>query len=390
MRRGFVIIWSAKALLTLFYEVFIMMTISENIRKLRRERDITQEHLADLLGISAQAVSGWECGRTAPDISQIAPLASIFEVSADVILGIDVDKKEAKILELYAEAFDTAAEGDHVRAVMMTDEALRQYPDSYRLMDFYANEIWLYNHMMPEECREQNRKRAFSYLDMILAGCTDPDIRNNSLIMACLWNAQLGNTEEAERLAKTQEGVHFTYGELMGRIHKGTKQYIAYRDEMLGQFTGAIGYILVDRLLETTDDDGNRMYTEDEELALNKMAADMFRMMFPDGDYLFHAQYIECAYRNMAYIYAKRKDRANTIACVREAAELAIHFDTVSPDAVHTSPAVRGLETGGIWWHDTHNRTHDLIERLSMDDYAFLRDDGEMKAVLEKLGQYAK
>ena len=164
-----------------------MMTIGENIRKLRRERDITQEGLADLLGISAQAVSGWECGRTAPDISQLAPLASIFEVSADVILGIDVDKKEAKILELYAEAFDTAAEGDHVRAVMMTGEALRQYPDSYRLMDFYTNEIWLYNHMMPEECREQNRKRAFSYLDMILDGCTDSDIRNNSLIMACLW-----------------------------------------------------------------------------------------------------------------------------------------------------------------------------------------------------------
>ena len=45
------------------------MTIGETIRRLRRERDITQEGLAELLGISSQSVSGWETGRTAPDLS---------------------------------------------------------------------------------------------------------------------------------------------------------------------------------------------------------------------------------------------------------------------------------------------------------------------------------
>ncbi len=364
------------------------MTIGENIRKLRRERDITQEALAEMLGVTAQSVSQWENSRTAPDISQIAPLAHIFEVSADVILGIDVEKKETKILALYAEAYDTAAAGDHRKAVELTEEALRQYPNSYRLMDFYANEIWLYNHMMPEENRETNVTRSFGYLDRILAECTDPDIRNNSLILACLWHAQLGHTDEAERLAKTQEGIHFTYGELMGRIHKGKKQYEAYRDEMLGQFTTAIGYLLVDRLLETTDDNGTPMYTEKEQLTLHRTAAEMFRMLFPDGDYFFHAQYLECAYRNMAWIYAARKDRENTLSCMRQAAEMAVHFDTVSPDAVHTSPAVRGLVSGEVWWHDGHNRSHDWLEALeTREAYDFVRDDpafGEILALLRK------
>ncbi len=367
------------------------MTIGENIRKLRRERDITQEGLAEMLGVTSQSVSQWENGRTAPDISQIAPLAHIFEVSADVILGIDVENKEAKILELYAAAYDTAAAGDHVRAVEMADETLRQYPDSHRLMDFYANEIYLYNHMMPEETRERNRERSFGYLDRILAECTDSDIRNNSLIMACLWHAQLGHMEEAERLAKTQEGIHFTYGELMGRIHKGRKQYEAYRDEMLGQFTTAIGYLLVDRLLETTDDNGTPMYTENEQLALNRMATEMFRMLFPDGDYFFHAQYLECAYRNMAWIYSARKDRENTLSCMRQAAEMAVHFDTFSPDAVHTSPAVKGMITGGVWWHDEHNRSHDWLEAMeNRKAYDFVRDDPAFTEILALLRKTAK
>ena len=367
------------------------MTIGETIRKLRRERDITQEGLAEMLGVTSQSVSQWETGRTAPDISLLAPLAHIFEVSADVLLGIDVEKKESRILELYAEAYDTAASGEHVRAIAMTEEALRVYPNSYRLMDFYANEIYLYSHMLPEEEQGSSRDRAFGYLDRILAECTDPDIRNNSLIMACLWHAQLGNTAEAERLAKTQEGICFTYGELMGRIHKGTRQYEAYRDEMLGQFTTAIGYILVDRLTETTDDSGTPMYTEDEQLALYRMAAEMFRMLFPDGDYFFHAQYLECAYRNMVWIYAGRGDRNNTLDYMRRAAEMAVHFDTVSPHAVHTSPAVRGLATEGVWWHDGHNRSHDWLEALeTREAYDFVRDDPAFGEILALLRQTAR
>lgn len=364
------------------------MTIGETIRKLRRERDITQEGLAEMLGVTSQSVSQWETGRTAPDISLLAPLAHIFAVSADVILGIDVEHKEARILELYTAAYDTAASGDHVRAVAMTEEALCQYPNSHRLMDFYANEIFLYHHMLPETVREEHIHRAFGYLDTVFAECTDPDIRNNSLVMACLWHAQLGHAEEAERLAKTLEGIHFTYGELMGRIHRGRKQYEAYRDEMLGQFTTAAGYLLVDRLPETTDDDGTPMYTEEEQLSLNRTAAEMFRMLFPDGDYFFHAQYLECAYRNMAWIYAARKDRENTLEYLQKATEMAVHFDTVSPDAVHTSPAVRGLVTEGVWWHDSHNRSHDWLEALeTREAYGFVRNEpvfGEILAMLRK------
>ena len=57
------------------------MTIGSTIRQLRQEQDITQEQLAEALGITSRAVSQWECDRTPPDISQIPALANFFDVT---------------------------------------------------------------------------------------------------------------------------------------------------------------------------------------------------------------------------------------------------------------------------------------------------------------------
>jgi len=64
------------------------MSIGKTIKKLRRERDITQEQLAAYLGITSRAVSQWECDRTAPDITQLPLLSAIFDTTTDAILGL--------------------------------------------------------------------------------------------------------------------------------------------------------------------------------------------------------------------------------------------------------------------------------------------------------------
>ena len=55
------------------------------IKHLRQEQDITQEQLADALGITSRAVSQWETDRTAPDISQLPALANFFAVTTDSV-----------------------------------------------------------------------------------------------------------------------------------------------------------------------------------------------------------------------------------------------------------------------------------------------------------------
>lgn len=61
--------------------------ISDSIRKLRKENNISQDELAEKLGVSRQSVSLWETGQTQPTIENIVALSKIFNVSSDVILG---------------------------------------------------------------------------------------------------------------------------------------------------------------------------------------------------------------------------------------------------------------------------------------------------------------
>ncbi len=61
--------------------------LSDNIRKYRKENNMSQDELAEKLGVSRQSVSLWENGQTQPTIDNIIALSKIFNVSSDAILG---------------------------------------------------------------------------------------------------------------------------------------------------------------------------------------------------------------------------------------------------------------------------------------------------------------
>ncbi|MGN1346069.1 MAG: helix-turn-helix transcriptional regulator, partial [Eubacteriales bacterium] len=61
------------------------------IKKLRTERGITQEELANKMGVSYQAVSKWETNTTTPDIAILPQIALFFGVSMDVLFSMNQD-----------------------------------------------------------------------------------------------------------------------------------------------------------------------------------------------------------------------------------------------------------------------------------------------------------
>ena len=62
------------------------MNISDRIRELRKKNGLSQEELADRLGVSRQAISKWESEGSLPDIDKVIRLSECFEVSTDYIL----------------------------------------------------------------------------------------------------------------------------------------------------------------------------------------------------------------------------------------------------------------------------------------------------------------
>lgn len=73
-----------------------MADVAERILSLRKKKGISQEELAQRLGISRQAVSKWEVGQSMPDLDKIVALSELFGVTADYLLkGVGPEKEGA-------------------------------------------------------------------------------------------------------------------------------------------------------------------------------------------------------------------------------------------------------------------------------------------------------
>lgn len=72
------------------------MTIGERLLKLRKEKNISQEELANVLDVSRQTISKWETDQTTPDFDKIIPLCEYFDITSDELLTGKTDIKESK------------------------------------------------------------------------------------------------------------------------------------------------------------------------------------------------------------------------------------------------------------------------------------------------------
>lgn len=63
------------------------MDLAERLQELRKKAGYSQEQVADLLGISRQAISKWESGQGKPELDNIVKLTEIYNVSADYIIS---------------------------------------------------------------------------------------------------------------------------------------------------------------------------------------------------------------------------------------------------------------------------------------------------------------
>ena len=170
--------------------------IGENIKRLRKAKNVTQEQIAEVLGISVTAVSKWERCETYPDITLLFPLAHYFEVTLDELMGYDEERIQAEIrtiLEEYRGLWLT----EQMKARKLIQKAYKDYPNDYLVMHYY---MWNLAGDMADNDRETllaHKEEFMNICDKILSGCTEEPVRLNAWNMkAKLLHAE-GKTEEA-------------------------------------------------------------------------------------------------------------------------------------------------------------------------------------------------
>ena len=106
--------------------------LAENIRMFRKEHSLTQEQLAEVLGVTVGAVYKWKAGLSMPEIRLIIELARFFEVSVDVLLGYEQQNNHIEaVLERMEQRF---VEKDFAGAIEEAERAMKKYPNHFDLV----------------------------------------------------------------------------------------------------------------------------------------------------------------------------------------------------------------------------------------------------------------
>lgn len=368
------------------------MSFGQTIKKLRRNADMTQEQLAEMLSISPQAVSRWETDAAMPDISILPAICNIFNISSDHLLGIDTERKEEKITAVSDNAHSYSTRGYYGEARKILEDGLRKFPNSYILMrDLMFVSYWQAtrgNDHTKEEC-DNFKNQAIELGEKILESCTVDHIRHSAIQILCFAYKEIGKKDKAKELAKTMPHMPVSREMLMSRVTEGTARYEARQLEIydLVQFLGN----WLGGGLNTKLDSGEWAYTEEEIVAIRDKRIAFYDLIFENGDLGFYHSGVSGAHEAQAKYYAKSQNAEKVLHHLKLAAEHAINFLTAfNEHATHTSLLFKGYSFGDFSTWNTSNDALELLEKMKNSSYDFLRESEEFKNIEEYLTPYAE
>ena len=148
--------------------------IGENIKRLRAEKGITQEELADLLFVSFQTVSKWERNISYPDVEIIPAIANYFGVTIDELMGNSKVKEEAEITKRLQEYERLELEYKDEEKNVLAKRTYEEFPYDWRIINMYRHSLVCGRN---EENYGDTKSTIRFLCSKILDGCTDNYIR---------------------------------------------------------------------------------------------------------------------------------------------------------------------------------------------------------------------
>lgn len=106
-----------------------MLYFAENLKMYRILKNLTQEDIAQYLGITPQSVSKWERGESYPDITFLPALANILETSIDLLIGMNIIRSKETRYNIHKKATEFQRRGDYNSAEKVYRDALLIYPN---------------------------------------------------------------------------------------------------------------------------------------------------------------------------------------------------------------------------------------------------------------------
>ena len=320
------------------------MTIyfGENLKKLRKSKDLTQEALADFLGMSFQAISKWERGETYPDITMLPSIASFFGVTVDALLGTDEIKKENKVNEYKKEYMRLCNERKYDDARKLMKKASHEFPGNYEILSNYFRAITNSRDYNDGEYLLSVKPEMQRIYDIICNHCTDDSIRIWCKRNMCFYLRDLSLVENSGVDVSEAEAI-LAEMPIMQNTRDYVSMYMYPFDEEKRSLACANG---ISEMLRLFGEIMNRKFKNflDANDDISEAYIKLLEAVMPDGDY-GKSYYLMVIYHQRLGVKKFLKgDEKGALEYFEKALTLAKKYDEMPEVSVHTSDAVKGIE----------------------------------------------
>ena len=176
------------------------LSLSENIRGYRKQRKLTQEKLAEALGVTVGAVYKWESGLSLPELSMIVEIADFFDISVDALLGYKMKDNRLDALEKHMT--DLLRTMDPT-AVTEAEKALAKYPHIFRIVYLAASTYLAFGAGNHDKAQLMRALELLEHARLLLPQNDDPRISEETICsnMSVAW-FQMNEYEKGLELLK--------------------------------------------------------------------------------------------------------------------------------------------------------------------------------------------
>ncbi len=313
------------------------MTIyfGDNLKRLRKEKELTQETLADFLGVSFQTISKWERGENYPDITMLPTIASFFNVTIDDLLGVNKSLEKQKINE-YLKLYDDMKLKDLSFTYKKFQKAVKEFPNDYRILIRYMELLYEVKGFGQGEYKDISKEIASIY-EKIQNHCTDDNIRIRSKVIMishlltlyhCVpsekgkYRVYKEYLNQAEEIVSTLPSINDTKELMLMSLAFDTENYNTTHRNALEELL----FILQDTLFGYSFN-----YEPQKRLEIFKHIQGLINLIFDDGDYGKNCVNRLYNYGHIGYLYHQIGDDGNALKYLKIAAEYAKELDE-NPD----------------------------------------------------------
>lgn len=298
------------------------LQIGQRIRTFRKARGLTQEQLAQALGVTAGAVYKWEAELSAPDLSLLIALADFFDTSVDVLLGYELrDNRESvtaeRLLE-YRRQKDAAGLAEAERALM-------KYPNSFAVVHAAAKLYFSFGIEKHDRSYLGRARELFERLLPLLGQNRDPKLGEASIWGAIAQIELIDDPQRAVEIMKAHNVGGMFNADIGFAIASGcelTEEAVPYLSEaMLDMARSTVqlvfGWLNVYLKRES--------FARAEELLCWSLS--YFALLTREGEISFLTKVCVSLRVLLAYVSLKRDDTARAELYLKEARDEALRFD---------------------------------------------------------------